>query len=39
MQLAQKGFEIHPTVKRGHALWRFVNTELRRVSCPAPVPP
>ena len=24
MQLAQKGFEIHATVERGHALWRFV---------------
>jgi hypothetical protein len=41
MQLGQKGFEIYPTVKRGHALRRFVTPlTLRCVkSCPAPAPP
>jgi hypothetical protein len=24
MQLAEKSFEIHPTVKRGYDLWRFM---------------
>jgi hypothetical protein len=38
VQLGQKGFEIHPTVKRGYVLWRFVTPlTLRCVKCLAPL--
>ena len=36
VELAEKSFEIHPTVKRGYALWRFMTPlTLSCVKCPA----